>query len=226
MKKILITSFVQLLLLFNVSAQNESNSTDRLKVFIDCSHTRCDMTFIRTEINIVDFMLDRIASDVHILITSQGTGSGGYKYQLIFFGQNRFKNMQDTLYFNTGPNQTGFEIRDVLVKYLKLGLAPLVAKTDAAKDVTINFKKAETDSKDTVVKAKKDPWNYWVYRGVNGNKRVILTLRPYSNIKFVQEAENGEELLNGLAASEPDVVLMDLRMPGKDGIETTKAVSK
>lgn len=57
-------------------------------------------------------------------------------------------------------------------------------------------------------------------------KGVILSLRPYSNIKFVQEAENGEELLNGLAASEPDVVLMDLRMPGKDGIETTKTISK
>lgn len=57
-------------------------------------------------------------------------------------------------------------------------------------------------------------------------KGVILSLRPYSNIKFVQEAENGEDLLNGLAASEPDVILMDLRMPGKDGIEATKAVSK
>jgi len=44
-------------------------------------------------------------------------------------------------------------------------------------------------------------------------------LRPYSAIKFVQEAENGQELLDGLAASEPDVVLMDLRMPQKDGIE-------
>ncbi|HNR18114.1 MAG TPA: response regulator, partial [Chitinophagaceae bacterium] len=44
-------------------------------------------------------------------------------------------------------------------------------------------------------------------------KGVILSLRPYSNVKFVQEAENGEDLLAGLAASEPDVVLMDLRMP-------------
>ena len=49
---------------------------------------------------------------------------------------------------------------------------------------------------------------------------------PFSNIKFVLEAENGEELLNGLPAAEPDVVLMDLRMPGKDGIEATKAISK
>lgn len=57
-------------------------------------------------------------------------------------------------------------------------------------------------------------------------KGVILSLRPFTNIKFVQEAENGEELLQGIAASEPDVVLMDLRMPHKDGIETTKAMSK
>lgn len=57
-------------------------------------------------------------------------------------------------------------------------------------------------------------------------KGVILSLRPYGNIKFVQEAENGEELLAGLTESAPDVILMDLRMPLKDGIETTKIVSK
>ena len=57
-------------------------------------------------------------------------------------------------------------------------------------------------------------------------KGVVLSLRPYTNIKFVQEAENGEDLLQGLPLSEPDVVLMDLRMPVKDGMETTKVLSK
>ena len=57
-------------------------------------------------------------------------------------------------------------------------------------------------------------------------KGVILSLRTYPNIKFVQEAENGQELLNGLDESQPDIVLMDLRMPQKDGIETTKQISK
>lgn len=57
-------------------------------------------------------------------------------------------------------------------------------------------------------------------------KGVILSLRQYTNISFVLEAENGEELIEKLAVEQPDVVLMDLRMPGKDGIDTTKEVSR
>jgi len=57
-------------------------------------------------------------------------------------------------------------------------------------------------------------------------KGVILSLRQYTNIKFVQEAENGQDLIDGLAESNPDIILMDLKMPVKDGIETTKYINK
>ena len=57
-------------------------------------------------------------------------------------------------------------------------------------------------------------------------KGVILSLKPFHNIKFILEAENGDELIKGVEKEQPDIVLMDLRMPIKDGIETTKYLNK
>ncbi len=59
-------------------------------------------------------------------------------------------------------------------------------------------------------------------------KGVILSLRQYTNIKFVFEADNGEDLISKVTNAEesPEVILMDLKMPLKDGIETTKYMNK
>lgn len=158
------------MLLNTIYGQQSGKNADRLKVFIDCSSTWCDMSYIRTEINLVDFMLDRIAADVHVLITDQGTGSGGRKYQLIYFGQNNFRYVKDTISFSTDPNATDFERRGLLIKYLQLGLAPLIAKTNQGAYATISLKKTDSGKKDTTTVLKKDPWNYWVFNvGVNGN---------------------------------------------------------
>ena len=57
-------------------------------------------------------------------------------------------------------------------------------------------------------------------------KGVVISMRSYSNIKFVLEADNGEELLEKIPEFEPDVILCDLKMPIKDGIDTTKIITK
>lgn len=57
-------------------------------------------------------------------------------------------------------------------------------------------------------------------------KGVILSLKAYHNIRFILEAENGDELIKGIEHEQPDIVLMDLKMPIKDGIETTKYLNK
>jgi len=57
-------------------------------------------------------------------------------------------------------------------------------------------------------------------------KGVILSLRTYSHIKFVMEAENGQDLLDKLPEAAPEVVLCDLKMPVKDGIDATKYIAK
>ena len=57
-------------------------------------------------------------------------------------------------------------------------------------------------------------------------KGVILSMRQYTNIKFVMEADDGEDLLSKIPDANPDVVLCDLKMPKKDGIDATKLITK
>lgn len=57
-------------------------------------------------------------------------------------------------------------------------------------------------------------------------KGVILSMRSYTNIKFVMEADNGQDLLEKIPESDPDVILCDLKMPIKDGIDTTRQITK
>src|SRR2546426_10548747 len=54
--------------------------------------------------------------------------------------------------------------------------------------------------------------------------RVRLAGQP--EIEIVAEAENGEEAVSLAAASEPDVVLMDVRMPVLDGVTATRRIRR
>ena len=61
--------------------------------------------------------------------------------------------------------------------------------------------------------------DYKIYR--DGLK---LCLSADDNLQFMFEAENGEELMNLLQQQQPDVILMDLKMPLLDGVESTKLI--
>lgn len=152
---------------------DNSDVPNKLRVFIDGCERRdggCDIDFIRTEITAVDFYRDNQTADLFLLIINNESGGGGRQYQLLFIGQqNIHAGRRDTLYVNTKQTDTDYEVREKLTRFIKLGLAPFVAKTKAGENIEINMKTG-AGPEEEVVQETVDPWNYWVFNmGADAN---------------------------------------------------------
>jgi hypothetical protein len=125
------------------------------KVYIDCG--MCDIEYIKTEITFVNYVRDRKEAQVHILITTQSTGSGGREYTLSFSGQNDFKGLDDTIKYFSNQTDTADEIRKGLVKTIKMGLLTYVARTPISGRIAVSY--AEEKKPQDVI----DKWKSWVF---------------------------------------------------------------
>ena len=53
-----------------------------------------------------------------------------------------------------------------------------------------------------------------------------MILKAQSNFQIVQQAGNGQELLDNINTTKPDVVLLDLEMPVLSGSQTLQEIRK
>ncbi len=53
-----------------------------------------------------------------------------------------------------------------------------------------------------------------------------VSLGQDDNLQVIFEAENGEDLIAGLENKQPDIIIMDLKMPVMDGMEATQIIRK
>jgi len=126
-----------------------------VRVYIDCNF--CDRDYIRSEITFVNYVRDRNEAQVHILVTTQRTGSGGTEYTLSFIGQQNYDKINDTLRYTSQKTDTDEIVRSGLVRTLKLGLMRYVAKTPFADQIAISFKLPTEPTK------VQDKWDFWVF---------------------------------------------------------------
>ncbi|AXT18426.1 hypothetical protein D7030_07765 [Flavobacteriaceae bacterium AU392] len=156
--------FAFFILCISFNAFSQENTGD-LRIFIDCD--RCDNEYLRQNLGNVQFVRDQNLAQVHLFFTTQRNGSGGTEFVIDFIGKETFTDLKDQLSFNTDATMTNDEIRNLTLRYIKLGLVRYWVKAGKIEDVTINVKnEVNTEEEKEEVD---DPWNYWVFRlGANG----------------------------------------------------------
>ena len=95
-------------------------SSDLLKVYLDCDE--CFGNFIREEVDIVEYVRDPAEADVHAIVTSSATGSGGRERTVSLIGLGRFKGMDFKGRALTESGDTEDTQRQRLATAIKIGI--------------------------------------------------------------------------------------------------------
>ncbi len=138
-----------------------------LRVFLDCG--RCDFDFVRREIPFVDYVRDPKEAEVHILVTTQPTASGGTEFLFQFIGLGRFTGVDDEARYLSSQLESEDERRQGYTRIIKLGLVRYVISTKPADNLQLIYRPGQS-----AVAARapvKDSWDFWVFR-VRGNGSV------------------------------------------------------
>lgn len=135
------------------------DSTETIDIFLDCRRA-CDESYVRDEINFVNYVRNQEDADVHLLVTSQPTGNGGEEYTLNFIGGNEFVGLDRTLTYFSAQSDTQDEERIGLNRYITRGLFFYLMDRPIADDLNINYVATEESSQSD---SQTDNWNYWVF---------------------------------------------------------------
>ncbi|MCA1761111.1 MAG: hypothetical protein LC658_15190, partial [Bacteroidales bacterium] len=149
----ILLSFLMLLAITAFS-QVKTNEKGHLNFFLECHD--CDFDFVRQELKFVSFVRDPKLADVHILSSSQRTGSGGEKFFLNFIGLSTLTGQDYEYEYMAHQSETNDEVRQGLLKIIKTGILQYYSKTAFFDRIEINFEEPEDYTATAIVD---DPWN-------------------------------------------------------------------
>ena len=145
----------------------------RPNVFFDCEGPNCTSTYYRTEIAWVNWVRAPEDSHVHVIMTSQATGSGGRQYQIDLVGLEEGLAYEDQTFYRSLVTDTDREVLDGISHALGIALARFANAAGFRDLVRLEGVEASGGgAPDRVVSASEvdDPWNLWSFRvGASGD---------------------------------------------------------
>jgi hypothetical protein len=136
-----------------------SQAQPQMRVFLDCS-TGCYGDYLRTELAFIDFVRDRTEAEIHVLVTSTQTGSGGREYSMSFIGLGPFAGFDQTLRTVSTSSDTDDTIRRQLATTLRIGLLQYLARQGVPQGLDVNVRLGTEQARPAVAG---DRWNNWVF---------------------------------------------------------------
>ncbi len=137
---------------------SEMATSTRIALFLDCDF--CDETFIRQEMPYLDHVRDREVADVHILVTREGTGSGGVAITIDLIGLGIFEELNFSTVFNASADATEAEERDGFLQTLETALVPYLMQTPMRNRLRVDIEPSEAETVGQI-QTTEDPWNNW-----------------------------------------------------------------
>ena len=87
----------------------------------------------------MDYVRDREDAEIHVLVTTQPSGSDGVEFSINFIGRERFAESEEVVLYFSSQTDTADEVRDGLTRTLKMALLRYVAETAVAEQIQIFY---------------------------------------------------------------------------------------
>ena len=167
----------------NKSLYSYDKREGKPKVFVE--GIWLDFDYMRRNMKFVDFVNDPAVADVHVIINSRVSGSGGHVYSLMY-NNKTFENINNfTLTCTTAASDTHEEIRKKITETLSLGLMPFVNETEASNNLSIRYKGTPEKAQEEM--QVEDPWRNWTFRGTfNGDANLEESRKSFNYTYFLR----------------------------------------
>jgi hypothetical protein len=157
----MLGSAALLVLSSGVFALPQVSTPATVRVFLDCT-TGCFADYVRSEVTFVDYVRDRAEADVHVIVTSSETGSGGREYTAAFIGAGPFAGTDHSLKAVTTSSDPEDVVRRQVTTMLRIGLLNYVARGGVPQRLSVDVE-VELDPAKAATAAGQDRWNKWVF---------------------------------------------------------------